>query len=137
MRRALIFFVFLFCSMSVHAVPAVVDYIFDGDTFSAQVSLDAGVLVTVRVRLINVDTPEMSGKCEYEKSMAVRARDVLAALIPRGTVVELDNVKDDKYLGRINANVFLPDGRDVGLILIDSGLGRPYKGGKRRSWCEK
>lgn len=136
-RRALIFFVFLFCSMSAHAVPAVVDYIFDGDTFSAQVSLDAGVLVTVRVRLINVDTPEMNGKCEYEKSMAVRARDVLAALIPRGTVVELDNVKDDKYLGRINANVFLPDGRDVGLILIDSGLGRPYKGGKRRSWCEK
>ena len=68
--------------------------------------------------------------------MAVRARDVLSALIPKGTVVELSNIKDDKYLGRINANVFLPDGRDVGLILIDSGLGRPYKGGKRKSWCE-
>lgn len=118
------------------AVPARVDYIFDGDTFSAQVALDKDVNVTVRVRLINIDTPEMNGKCAMEKQMAVRARDVLSALIPRGTVVELDNIKDDKYLGRINANVFLPDGRDVGLILIDSGLGRPYKGGKRQPWCK-
>ena len=118
------------------AVPARVDYIFDGDTFSAQVALDKDVNVTVRVRLINIDTPEMNGKCAMEKQMAVRARDVLSALIPRGTVVELDNIKDDKYLGRINANVFLPDGRDVGLILVDSGLGRPYKGGKRKPWCE-
>ena len=118
------------------AVPARVDYIFDGDTFSAQVALDKDVNVTVRVRLINIDPPEMNGKCAMEKQMAVRARDVLSALIPRGTVVELDNIKDDKYLGRINANVFLPDGRDVGLILVDSGLGRPYKGGKRQPWCE-
>lgn len=118
------------------AVPARVDYIFDGDTFSAQVALSDDVDVTVRVRLINIDTPEMNGKCPYEKQMANRARNVLSALIPRGTIVELDNIKDDKYLGRINANVFLPDGRDVGLILIDSGLGRPYKGGKRKPWCE-
>lgn len=131
---------FVVCSVLVvgvaNAVPARVDYIFDGDTFSGQVMLEQDVSITVRVRLINVDTPEMNGKCEREKRMAVRARDVLAALIPKGTVVRLDNIKDDKYLGRINANVFLPDGRDVGLILIDSGLGRPYKGGKRQPWCE-
>lgn len=135
--KKLLFFVFgMFMAMSANAVPAVVDYIFDGDTFSASVKLDTDVNITVRVRLINIDTPEMNGKCEREKLMAARARDVLSALIPRGTVVELDNIKDDKYLGRINANVFLPDGRDVGLILIDSGLGRPYKGGKRQPWCE-
>lgn len=126
----------LLLSGAAYAVPARVDYIFDGDTFSARVALDTDVNVTVRVRLINVDTPEMNGKCPYEKQMANRARDVLSALIPRGTVVELDNIKDDKYLGRIDANVFLPDGRDVGLILIDSGLGRPYKGGKRQPWCQ-
>ena len=135
--KKLLFFVFgMFMAMSANAVPAVADYIFDGDTFSASVKLDTDVNITVRVRLINIDTPEMNGKCEREKRMAARARDVLSALIPRGTVVELDNIKDDKYLGRINANVFLPDGRDVGLILIDSGLGRPYKGGKRQPWCE-
>ena len=136
MRKLIVSILGCFIMCMANAVPARVDYIFDGDTFSAQVALDSDVYVTVRVRLINIDTPEMNGKCLAEKQMATRARDVLSALIPRGTVVELDNIKDDKYLGRINANVFLPDGRDVGLILIDSGLGRPYKGGKRQSWCE-
>ena len=136
MKKLLSFMFMGFMTVSANAVPARVDYIFDGDTFSAQVALDADVNVTVRVRLINVDTPEMNGKCPHEKQMANRARDVLSALIPRGTVVELDNIKDDKYLGRIDANVFLSDGRDVGLVLIDSGLGRPYKGGKRQPWCQ-
>ena len=136
MKKILLVILGCFIAVSAEAVPARVDYIFDGDTFSAQVALSTDVAVTVRVRLINIDTPEMNGKCPYEKQMANRARNVLSALLPRGTVVELDNIKDDKYLGRINANVFLPDGRDVGLILIDSGLGRPYKGGKRQSWCK-
>ena len=136
MKKLLCVFFGCLVVTAANAVPARVDYIFDGDTFSAKVALDKDVNVTVRVRLINVDTPEMNGNCLYEKQMANRARDVLAALLPRGTVVELDNIKDDKYLGRIDANVFLPDGRDVGLILIDSGLGRPYKGGKRQPWCQ-
>ena len=118
------------------AVPARVDYIFDGDTFSAQVALSPDVDVTVRVRLINIDTPEMNGKCAYEKQMANRARNVLSALIPRGTVVELDNIKDDKYLGRIDANVILPDGRDLGNVLIKQKLARSYNGGRRLGWCD-
>lgn len=119
-----------------NAVPAVVDYHFDGDTFSAGVMLDTDVEITVRVRLINIDTPEINGKCTAEKVMAQSARDLLATIIPRGTVVDLQNIKDDKYLGRINANVILPDGRDVGQIMIDSGLARPYSGGKRQPWCK-
>ncbi len=136
MRKLLIFIICMFVSGVANAVPAVVDYIFDGDTFSAGVMLGADVEITVRVRLINVDTPEMNGKCVAEKIMAQNARDLLATLIPRGTVVELKNIKDDKYLGRINANVILPDGRDVGRVMIDSGLARPYSGGKRAPWCK-
>ena len=126
----------LFLSGAAYAVPAVVDYIFDGDTFSAQVMLEGDIAITVRVRLINIDTPEMNGKCAAEITMAQSAKDLLATLIPRGTTVDLRNIKDDKYLGRINANVILPDGRDVGNILIDSGLARPYNGGKRKPWCK-
>ena len=137
MKRLLILVVFMLVCEVANAVPAVVDYIFDGDTFSAGVMLDADVEITVRVRLINVDTPEMNGKCVAEKVMAQNARDLLGTLIPRGTLVELENIKDDKYLGRINANVILPDGRDVGDVMIDSGLARPYSGGKRKGWCDK
>lgn len=119
-----------------HAVPATVNYIFDGDTFAAYVNLAPDVRITVRVRLINIDTPEMNGQCDAERVAAARARDRLAQLLPVGATIELKNIKDDKYLGRIDANVILPDGRDVGDVLIAEKHGRPYSGGKRQPWCK-
>lgn len=137
MKRLLIFIIFMFMAGAANAVPAVVDYIFDGDTFSAGVMLDDDIQITVRVRLINVDTPEMNGMCESEIDKAHAAKEFVSELLPVGTVVDLQNIKDDKYLGRIDANVILPDGRDVGRVMIDSGLARPYSGGKRAPWCDK
>ena len=131
---------FAICSLFVicrtYAMPATVDYVYDGDTFSAFAHIDNNTDANVRVRLINVDTPEIHGACEYETRRANAARERLMKLIPRGTVVELKNIKDDKYVGRIDANVILSDGRDVGNILIREKFGRAYNGGKRKSWCE-
>lgn len=118
------------------ATPVTVDYIFDGDTFAGRVQLQDDIQITVRVRLMNVDTPEIHGQCAREIDGANRARDRLAALMPVGSTVDLRDIRDDKYLGRIDAHVILPDGRDVGQILIDEGLGRPYAGGKRLGWCD-
>ena len=128
----------LVCAWSVaaFAVPARVGHILDGDTFSAAVSLDADTTVSVRVRLRNVDTPEMNGDCEYERARAVAARDRLAEIIPVGSTVELSNVKDDKYLGRIDANVKNAAGDDVGEVLIREKFGRKYSGGRRKPWCK-
>ncbi len=122
---------------SAAAVPATVDYVLDGDTFAARVLLDEDITITVRVRLADVDTPEINGKCEREIEMALRARDRLAELLPVGTMVDLRDVADDKYLGRIDARVFTSDGRDVSRILINEKLGRPYDGGRRDSWCDQ
>ena len=121
---------------AVMATPVTVDYIFDGDTFAGRVQLQDDIQITVRVRLMNVDTPEIHGQCAREIDGANRARDRLAALMPVGSTVDLRDIRDDKYLGRIDAHVILPDGRDVGQILIDEGLGRPYAGGKRLGWCD-
>lgn len=117
-------------------MPATVDYIFDGDTFAAYVNLQDDIKISVRVRLMNVDTPEIHGACDREIQQANMARDRLAELIPIGSVVELDGIKDDKYLGRIDAYVKTADGRDVGQVLISEKLGRPYAGGKRAGWCD-
>ncbi len=119
------------------AVPAVVRYIVDGDTFSAGVKLADDTTVSVRVRLRNIDTPELHGECVDEIVAANVARDRLAELLPVDSIVELENVKDDKYLGRIDANVIDGRGRDVGRVLIREGLGRAYSGGKRKSWCKQ
>lgn len=122
---------------SAAAVPATVDYVLDGDTFAARVLLDEDITITVRVRLADIDTPEINGKCEREIEVALRARDRLAELLPVGTMVDLRDVADDKYLGRIDARVFTSDGRDVSRILINEKLGRPYDGGRRDSWCDQ
>lgn len=126
----------LFCSVA-SATPVMVTRIVDGDTFKATVLLADGIeVMSVGVRLRNVDTPELHGECDYEIMRAEMAKQRLSELIPVGSVIEITNVKNDKYPGRIDANVFDEHNRDVGLILIREKLGRPYSGGKRQSWCD-
>ncbi len=137
MLRVLLGFLLVLLSGRVYAVPAVVDYVIDGDTFAAHVDVADDANVAVRVRLINVDTPELSGECVSEIKAARVARGRLQKLLPRGSRVELENIKDDKYLGRIDANVVLSDGRDVGNVLVRENLARRYRGGRRQSWCKK
>ena len=136
MNKLIFAFMSLIGTSTALAVPGRVGYIIDGDTFACVVNLAQDIDVSVRVRIRNVDTPEIHGDCEYERSMALRAKNRLEQLIPVGTVVELSNVKDDKYLGRIDANVADATGRDVGDILIHEKLGRPYSGGHRNPWCK-
>ncbi len=134
--RIICFGLMLCVAGAAYAVPATVDYIFDGDTFAATVHLDDEVDVSTRVRLMNVDTPEIHGMCEREIDMANRAKNRLAELLPIGSKVELKSIKDDKYLGRIDAYVLIDGKKDVGEILIKENLGRAYSGGRRESWCE-
>ncbi len=126
----------MICTSTANATPAVVDYIFDGDTFAAFVKLEDDIQISVRVRMINIDTAEIHGRCEYETELAQRAKERLAELIPIGSTVELENIKDDKYLGRIDANVIMADGRDAGDVLVAEKLARKYNGGRRAPWCE-
>ncbi len=118
------------------ATPMTVDYVIDGDTFAGRVHIDTDIEITVRVRIRNVDTPEIHGECASEIEMANRARERLVELIPIDSVVMLDDIGDDKYLGRIDAVVLDAKNRDVGKILIDEGLGRSYNGGRRNPWCK-
>lgn len=86
-----------------------------------------------RVRLVNIDAPELHGRCPAENQMAERAK--LAAMIALATSpihVTPDGGKD-RY-GRLLARVVV-DGRDLGETLIAQGLARPYAGGPRRGWC--
>ena len=119
------------------ATPVRVTYIIDGDTFVGDVLLaDNAEVLSVKVRLRNVDTPELHGDCESEIRRAEYAKQRLGELIPVGSTVEIKNVKNDKYVGRIDAYVYDSANRDVGKVLIKEKVGRPYSGGKRKSWCD-
>ena len=123
---------------SLFAMPARVKYIIDGDTFVADILLKNEIQVkSVSVRLRNVDTPEIHGKCDLEIKRAYEAKQRLAELVPVGSIIEITNIKNDKYAGRIDANVFDKNGDDVGLVLIKEKYGRAYSGGKREPWCNE
>ena len=108
MIRKFLFFVTvgLVCQNS-FATPVIVRYIVDGDTFIGDVLLDKDIEVkSVSIRLRNVDTPEIHGECDEEIKRAEYAKQRLSELIPVGSTVEISNIKDDKYPGRIDAKVY-------------------------------
>ena len=138
MRKLFCVFIMSFFWCNCFAVPVEVVHIIDGDTFIGKVKLSKNTEVaSVSVRLSNVDTPELHGQCEEEIKRARYAKQRLGELIPVGSIIEIKNIKNDKYAGRIDAEVFDSANRDVGNVLIQEKIGRPYSGGTRRSWCSK
>ena len=137
MKKFIFAFWLCVCANLGYATPVVVKYIVDGDTFVGDVLLKDGTSVkSVNIRLRNVDTPEIHGQCDSEIALANRAKQRLSELIPIGSTAEIKNVKNDKYAGRIDANVFDSRGRDIGSVLVREKMGRAYSGGKRLSWCD-
>lgn len=84
-----------------------------------------------KIRVANIDTPEMRGKCRSEIRRARRARDRLAELL-RGGAVRFERFGRDRY-GRTLAAIRI-DGRDAGARLIAEGLAVRYGNGKP-DWC--
>ena len=107
--------------------------VYDGDTFKAEAMVWPGFTWRGNIRVGGVDTPEIRGKCDLERKLAINARDFVRENI--GKTVALENVKLGKYAGRVVATVLLEDGSSLADILIAAGLGQPYKGRKKRSWC--
>ena len=81
-----------------------------------------------------VDTPEIRGKCQYEKNLALKARDFFRGRLANAKEIKLTNLQRGKYF-RIVANVVV-DGVSLGQELLDNKLAYEYSGGKKLSWCK-
>ena len=108
----------------------------DGDTFKARVPVWQGVEIVTSVRVNGIDAPELRGKCDFEKVKAEEASAALAHYLQTAKSVTLQNVKDDKYSGRVVADVMV-DGKSLSSEMIRTGLVRPYSGGTRLGWCKQ
>ena len=97
---------------------ATIHRVIDGDTID--VLLDQEV---VRVRLLNVDTPETKHPNEVIGCLGPEASDFLTDLLPVGTevVMEYDEQREDPY-GRLLAGVF-HQGELVNAQIAAQGLG--------------
>ena len=114
--------------------PAEVIRVLDGDTFEARVRIWPGMDVTTRVRLRDIDAPEMRARCEDERVKALVARDALVRILGEGTV-GISRIGQDKYGGRVDADVSTARTPDVSAALLERGLARRYSGGRRANWC--
>lgn len=112
----------------------------DGDTFKAVVDLGPGTTALDRdlgfhlyverrrvrlhadVRLRGVNAIELADPGGAE------ARDYVASIMPVGTRVTLRTAAPDKYGGRYDADVTLPDGRDLAATVIAAGYAAAWDG---------
>ena len=100
--------------------------VIDGDTFDRS---------GVTIRIADIDTPEVDGRCPYESALAARATSRLRALLAAGPF-ELrpnpDGRDEDRY-GR-KLRIVTRGGRSLGGVLVAEGLARPWTG-RRLPWC--
>jgi len=110
--------------------------VYDGDTFRVNIdSLPPIVGKNIPIRVNGVDTPEIRGKCLYEKNLALKARDFVRAKLSNAKEIKLTNLQRGKYF-RVVANV-LVDGVSLEQELLDNELAYRYDGGKKLSWCRQ
>lgn len=99
--------------------------IWDGDTFRV------GSYHGESVRILNINAPEIEGRCRYESILAQASKRRLAALLD-GQRVQIHRRDKDRY-GRTLAVIGV-NGQDIGDQLVSEGLARTWSG-RREPWC--
>ena len=91
-------------------------YVFDGDTFKLQDGR--------RVRLIGINTPELGRDGAADEALASAARATLQQILDSGdrtVLLQYGAEQHDQY-GRLLAHVFLENGDNVAVPLLQKGL---------------
>jgi len=110
--------------------------IYDGDTFRANIKNYPDIVgYHMSIRLNGIDTPEMRGKCQKEKILARKAKQITVAALRSAKVIELRNMKRGKYF-RIVTDVYV-DNINLSDLLIKNKVAVRYYGGKKiKDWCK-
>ena len=112
--------------------------VYDGDTITIASKLPfvESPLYRLSVRLNGIDTPEIKGKTEDEKTAAKQVRDVLSNMI-LNKYITLANVQTEKY-GRILADVYIGE-LHINEWLVSERYAVKYDGGAKKvpeSWLQ-
>ena len=109
--------------------------VYDGDTFRADIrGLPDIIGKNIAIRILGIDTPEIKGKCEEEKIVAIKARDFSRKALFNAKTITLKNLKRDKYF-RLLADVYFDD-IDLANALLVNNFAVKYSGKKKSSWCK-
>ena len=106
----------------------------DGDTFQCNVAgLPAIVGTAIEVRCQHYDAPEINDPRPAVKKLAMLARQFTQQKLQAAKIVELTNLKRDKYF-RLLADVQI-DGQSLSAMILAAQLAHIYEGGvKIEDW---
>lgn len=116
---------------------------YDGDTCTAQLdnpnnAIPAIFATNLGIRVLGVDTPEIKGKCDLEKCLALIAKSYTYSRVV-GKKVKLESSIRDKYF-RVVADLQYQEGgvwNSINQGLIDYKIAVEYDGGtKVTDWCD-
>lgn len=118
-------------------VSAIVVRVIDGDTLEVDAKIWPDLVVKeISVRVDGIDTPERRGKCDAEKQLAESAKLMMGDLFPVGSAVDLRNVREGKFAGRVLADVSSDLAGDWAATITRAGLAVEYHGrGEKADWC--
>jgi len=98
-------------------------YVFDGDTLK----VESGGR-SFKVRVLGIDTPEVGGPYTRIEPFGRMASDRTKALaLGKRVRLEYGSKRYKDRFGRLLAYVTLPDGRDLGRLLITEGLAEAFR----------
>jgi len=107
--------------------------VYDGDTITIATRLpNDKPIYRFSVRLRGINSPEIHGKTETEKLLAIKSRDALSHLIYHKIIV-LKNLEYEKY-GRLLADIYLLGEETKPSIndrMIHEKYAVPYDGGAK------
>ena len=116
-------------------IPAKVLRVIDGDTIVLRAHVWLGQTIETIVRIRGIDTPEIKGKCEFERQKAEEAKNFLEKMTD-GKNIFLEQISYDKYGGRVVATIKTKDDKDLAAEMINKGLAREYHGKTKQVWCK-
>lgn len=106
----------------------------DPTTYVRVIDGDTIVFRGERVRLLNIDTPELppKAKCWAEAALAVKAAEEMLGQVERASSIRIERNGKDRY-GRTLARVY-DGGQDIGERLVNMGVAARWTG-RRWDWC--
>lgn len=105
----------------------------DGDTCRMIIPYLPAPFTIMPVRFAGIDTPEMRGKCDQEKQLAIQAKMATIRMLTEAHRIDLLNAVPDAFF-RIDALV-MADGLNVNEALVRAHLAVPSSGTRTQDWC--
>lgn len=107
---------------------AIVTRIIDGDTLRLALSVGFAIYTEHAIRIKDIDAPETNRGSPEERERGRASRDYLIKLMPVGSSCAVLTHQDKMSFNRYVASVTLPDGRDLGTVMVDAGMAKWISG---------